>query len=1741
MKYTKHIFLFLIVSCSLYSLIYSQKTITFSKDPKEIELNNIKEFTIKANYSLETTYKYLYIYPKNPDKSSKSNKVNIRIYFKQISDINKNISVNYLNSDYSTIDFNSGLFIKIKELKEKYAIIFIMSYETCNLTIKYKYINNVNFPSYFQYTNYQSNQFLLHKDESVSFKYTIEHSNDDYLLILSKTSLRNIEVEIKYENKIVTENRLSYLYPNGYSVFLNRNSLNDLDIYFNIKNNNNKDEIILLGYMHHIINELFPNPLTNGFQIYLEGNKTLLNNLPNEGNMKCDQYFTYQTYSKELLIEFVDTSTGSTIIKQTHSITEYSSMFHYNINFQGHINFDFGLTPQRNAFYFQYLDYNENEIAQKSLQPLVSGVPKSLAIPSGKSLYHFLPIERHSSYLHYYLKAKTQETIYVSFEKCISYPDNCSFKGKGENAIEAIENIGLWNTIPTNSSELQLIYIYCEKECAYDILMTYDDDPLFLFPENDYTKFIGDSGKDMFALPVMEYLEKSNTQGLYIDLTIISGKAELNLKNGRNGKAIDCKVTKIGKRQTCFIQFSNKTDYFKKDIYAVVEQNNDYKNTIYNIMYGSGTLNTKILNNNIINMESLIIPEINKEAENSKTFTFINKKNKLHVSISTHTCKFVVEYNGKKTESYTFFQEIGKKGNHNFKIYLVRDDKYCLSGAEEEVILFAYNPDSANILLSDNTYINTNITTNVTFIHLFRPKNDAGVDNSFNFEIERLNKNSLSFKYQLKRISFNGLYNRKLSDTSGFKIITQNFKYISNDQIKKICGSLRDYEVCSLSMTLIPDSFSEFSLKIRKNDFYYSKNLTAQTLISSVNTKNAQYFYIDINKNNNLRLFINSYGQDLKYKYEVIKEKEEDNSILPLKDDYSSGLNSHQITILKNEFLKCNSFCRLYIGVKPSMGSSSREGSTLFSIGYQYYDEGNRFSDINLPLNYFFQYTLEGSEEVNYILNPLEDGYFFFELYAIKQKENDESEVSASISGSSILTSSIGKIMKNYKAGKITVNIKITKGNKIAFKFRVSSIGQQQIIPMISSYGEKCLSDSCYYLFDDLSSEKLSFNNDDDYKKFVYFYIPEKEDSTISYKLLKFDDAFTTGTFENTSNDLMKRKNWLQIPISYNEHSVIIKLENAKDLTLCSTNYNKPNTVTLNYGEKRIFSIQRKNLDNITFFINKEKNAKVRINLHAIKGNGIFCFENEIYPLGFENAYKEDISIIITAENNIKLEAINKKNGNAEDFDDFVFAIEYSIDINSQFIYEINYDKINSFKFYQGNKINDIAFYLNFIDRDNSDLNMNIKIYSDETIYNINSYFVNKEYIQKLLKDPNLQPDNYNSTGIVKTYIQGGKPKNNNLTFSKIEISSDILKKQNNNNNSFIYIIFKLKKSKETKEKFKVKIDLYPYNIDNINTPLARNHLFIQKIPSNAQNYNLFLAKSDIYYNEAVKIDCGFPLQNKYNYFIAHTEKGNEIPTQNELGLIITTKDKVFGKDEISINIDSASNKKKLSFNLVPENKKELKEELFIFSYKNTKSEEGGIVYTLPTDFFTVKGNSKNLNYTLHAPAPLLNGNTILIIRIYEQDDIKGLLNTDIDDKEDDNNYIHYYLPLYLLFSDIKPIYTKYEVLDINPYGVTLKTSINNIKHGGDLYLTAICVLEDNEREIYFAYKGIKKNIKNAGLFQDLLDYIKDHVLASIIILIVIIMILGMLINICRAERKGGRLSSVKVEIEGKLMEDKID
>ena len=621
----------LIIISSFFLLASTQDTITFTKDEQFKELENSKQFVFTAKYDLNSQYKYLYMYPKNKESGLNLNKAIIKIYFKQNSpqDSNQNSNINYLNSDYSTIDFNSGLFIQIKDLKYGSATIFIISYEECHLLFQYKYTNNLQFPSPFKYSNFQFNQFILGK-EAQNITYIAEGLYNDYLLILSKTSLRNIEVIITYKKKDVTEEKLAYLYPNGCSVFLNRDVLTENFIYVYINNKDkNNNEIILLGYMHHINNEIFPNPITNGYQVYLEGNYNRLEYLLNSGNKNIEQYYTYQAYSKNILIYFYDPSASKS---KTHYIEEYNSVLHYNLNYDSQIRFEFGY-PIRNAFYFQYLDFTNNNITQKSLQPLVTGVPKSMIVPAGKSMYHFLPIERYSSHLNYYLRAKNEETIYVSFETCLSYPEGCNFEGIQKESVKAISNIGLWNTLETKRNELQLIYVFCKKECAYDILMTYDEDPFFLFPENNYTKFIGDKGVDTYALPVFEFFETIEIQSLYIDLIVFSGKADLILKDGRDGNLLDYSVKRVGNKQTYNIssdKFLNNKNYYKKDIYAVVKQSANYKNTFYNIMYGTGEKNSKTLSNNVINMELLTV---GNEADEKNTFIFDNKGTNLYVSI----------------------------------------------------------------------------------------------------------------------------------------------------------------------------------------------------------------------------------------------------------------------------------------------------------------------------------------------------------------------------------------------------------------------------------------------------------------------------------------------------------------------------------------------------------------------------------------------------------------------------------------------------------------------------------------------------------------------------------------------------------------------------------------------------------------------------------------------------------------------------------------------------------------------------------------------------------------------------------------------------------------------------------------------------------------------------------------------------------------------------------------------------
>ena len=1699
---------FILLIISSFSLFISLPTeIQFKDDTQSLFLNDNNKFSYIANYALNSNKKYLYIYPKNYVDGMNMNQAIIKIYFKQIQNKEsaEGLNLNYLNSDYSSIDFNSGLFIKLSDLKYNTAIISILSDETCKLMVQYRYSNEIIFPSYFRYSNFQLNQFFLEKGQSETINYEYQQGENEYLLILSKTSLRNIEVKVTYDKKDATKEKLYYLYPNGCSVLLDKSIMKVDTISFTINNKNDRKELLLLGYVHHKEDEVFPNSIVNGFQIYLEGNKQELDQLLISGKSGLKQFLTYQIYNKNLDIDFL---TSGNTKKETKEIVEYNSMIPIKIDYEGRLRFEFFETPERSAIYFQYLDYSVHKVAQKSLQSLVTGVPKSMLIPEGKSMYHFLPIERSSNNLFFYLRAKTKEAIYVSFESCTNYPEECYIDKEITNGI--IPNIGLWYSLPRNESQLQLIYVYCQKDCAYDILMTYEDnEPLFLFPDNNYTKFISDSGTDMFALPVFEYLSACS-KSLYIDLTIISGDAKLTLRNGRYGNSLDYTVSKIGNKQSYIISKDTfeKGDYYNKEIYAIVTSSS--KNTFYNLMYGSGSeTNIKLLSNNLVNIEPLIVPESSQESSQTKVFNFINyESTDMFISISTKLCKSKVVYNNDVKQDYVHNLKVSN-GLNSIQINLINDGNLCKAGFEEEVKIFTYH-SSQEVLLSENTLVNTTLSSSLSFLHLFKPNEDENADNSFNIEIEKYDLNELTFTYQLKKINFDG--NSRSSDVSGQKLTSSKSRYISKSQINKYCGNLKKNELCGLTMTFTSSS-SQFSLNLNKNGRYYGNKLTEKSTISSVNNQSPKYFYIDIDKNNNIELLIDSYGQDLKFNYEIINKKQDEESILPLKSSYNLG---NQLTIQKGSFSSCSDYCRLYIGVTSQL-TNQEDASTPFLITYHYYDDEKiGKTPMNLPLNYYIQYTFNDLKEVNfYFNNNIASMKLNIDLYTIKKKGDDISNVTAIFTGAinQEIKSDTTTTLTVSNQGLINIKIKPSEENaKITFKLRVSCIGELDIIPMIPSYAEKCIKDSCYYLVDDLSP--------DNEEKSAYFYIPESESSVILYQELKYDKAISTSlTFNSTSTDDIKRPNWLEYKIPESRDKVLI-LKIDKGKTLYSSYYHNPNTITLKYGEKRMFTIKRGSKDSIKFKINRltTDNYKYRVKLHSVMGNGIFTALKQKYALGFENAYKEDISIIFDNDKKyeMELEAVNRrfsKDGPNGEHDDFTFTIEYTIDTGNSLNYPITFDKINSFSFYRNDGIKEFSFYLERKEIKSTGLDMNIKIYSS-TYYEIKSYFADT--------NKNCKIDSNDLDNKIKTFIEGG-----GFTFSKLEVTSDILEK--NSDTDYPYIYIQIKSNGKSTPSNTVQIDLYPYDMINTNHYLARDQLYIQKIPSNTENYQLFLGKSEINYGEDAKIYFIPPLSDKYNKAIAQTNDGKTIIKEDEPNLVFFVEEERFGFDKYKLDLGTDKKQKYLSFNIyTDENNRESKEDSFVFTYRNPVGEDEYLFR--PEDLeFNITGKEKRLEFGVNGFKPKYEatGTNIFIINAYKEDDVKNCLDLG-DDK----------LSLYLLFNK-KPAYTIYQELTLNSDTGTKKKIEDTKIKAGKYYFTGVSVLKDNGREQFIGYPGKSYNVDSSSLFGELLDYMKNHVFASILIIIIILFILGIMVNICRAERKGGRISSVKVELDGQLMDDK--
>ena len=1709
--------------------------LTFGNDNENIVIDGSDIYQITGNF--DTSKKYLYIYPLYVKGKDTINKGVYKIYFKEFSNSDLNTDANYLQSDFSTIEVNSELFIEIEQLhyKSKKASIYFVVYGKCTFVPKFEYADSVNFPKYNSKMNFQIAQFTLPKKKNnFEIAYDLRNLYNDALTILSKTSLKNIDIQVVYNKKDVTKEKLANIYPNGYSIFLDRNYFDthiDLFVRVFIKKKIDQDEIIVLGYNHYNKENLFPLPIKNGFQLYLDGNSSHLKPLTNSGEKTLyDQFFIYQSSSKNLKFQFLH-SDGSTDL--AHYINEYSNMAHLNVDSTGQLDLDFSKTPLRTGLYFQYIDYNEPEIAQKVLQPLVTGVPKSMLIPQGKSMFHYLPIKKESKNLNYYLRFKNSQNMKAYFTSCTNYPGDCPNIESLTQNYPIIDNIGLWYSITANNSEVQLIYINCEKECSYDILMTYDNDPLFLFPENNYTKFISNKGEDTFILPVFEYFNLTQTDFINIDLTIINGKAELILQNLQTLKEISKYEFKaVGNKKSYSIpkdQFLN-ADYFKKEILVTVKQVKNYKNTLYNLMYQTGVSKNKLLANNLVNIELLKVADSTDVESETKIFNFVNYKDEdLYISISTQLCQMKITIDDTKSETGYSYSNKVSKGNHKYAIYLMNDDGgICNKGFEEEVMLFAYH-DKANIILSQNTLIKSTFSTEtISFNHLFKFDNNENEDKSFNIEIEKLSGDDLNYYYKLERISLN------TSQTNNFDspvqpIISKKASFISSSQINEYCGNLNDNEVCSLTIIFTSDSKgATFGLFLNQNGHYNARHLGNEALINSITPDNVRFYYIDLNKNYDTEILINSYGQDLEYSISsLITKQTDEDKILASLTSFSSGSNYHIISI--NNDKECDTLCRLYIGVRVSENTKLKRVPTTFSINYLFKESNNIKSEIEIPLNYFVQYKFNDLNEIKYSINILQKSSVVLELYTIKENESDDSEITASISqkgGTKEELQPEEKIFKELDAGNYEIIINNPKEeNKPLYKLRISSLEQvtsKPIIPILSSYSEKCSLDSentaCYYKLD------IPIDAKNNMPQFAYFYIPETEEAIISIKALEYSEDLSkpdsVKEFDKVSNNDVKRSNWYEYKIENNIETLLIKISLRKplkmNLTLYSSLSNKPNIVTLNYGEKRIFTIDKneniKDINSMYFHINKNSN-KYRINLHAVRGNGIFTTKGEKYPLGLDASYKEDISIIVDSNSkNLELIAKNDKDGIQ---DQFVFTIDYILTTTDQLFYEIHQNKKNSFKFYKDSNLAKITFYMkaNKTEPEGTEyknVEMNIKIYSNEVKYDIKSYIVDEDFIENITI--NVKKNELSSpVGTVKKYIDGGNS-NNGFTFLKLEIlSKDINNNKADGKDVYIYLIF----TPSDRNSKKVKIDLYPYEMPYTlpyNLPLISNELFVEKIQANTVYTLLFSKLENLTENVSdIRIDFVRPLYNDYDVSFEHDLNDNKNPKiENETNLVINNEEEpdqyYFGKQQIYLR-PMLQKLYYILFNIKTGNK--LDTYIFNFKYQKNEQEE---LFTTNDNNFIIEGTTEDVTLKVDAINPKRNnGKVVLIFSAYKKDDIK-IEKPDLD-----------YLSLNLLFNDFKPKYTYYEEYTKDTTLSKREIKINDMKESGDYYCTCVCIVIDNEREEYFGYRAKSFYLEESNFFRYLLNYMKNNLFVTVLIIIIILFILAIMCKACRAGRKRRR------------------
>jgi len=287
---------------------------------------------------------------------------------------------------------------------------------------------------------------------------------------------------------------------------------------------------------------------------------------------------------------------------------------------------------------------------------------------------------------------------------------------------------------------------------------------------------------------------------------------------------------------------------------------------------------------------------------------------------------------------------------------------------------------------------------------------------------------------------------------------------------------------------------------------------------------------------------------------------------------------------------------------------------------------------------------------------------------------------------------------------------------------------------------------------------------------------------------------------------------------------------------------------------------------------------KYKINIHAVKGDGVFTVLGQLYPLGINGNNKENIIIVIDElEKDLEIIVNNIKDDTESEF---TFTIDYKITTMNHLFNELKPSAINSFKFIKptDKKLPDIEFYMkvNATKEIYQNVNMNIKLYTNISTFKVNSYIVDQDFIEEKSKD--ITKSTENPVGNITTYIQGGSSNTGELTLLKLEIMSKvIIEKKKENKQLYIYIIFKQNDSKNNK----VKIDIYPYDISN-NLPLERNELFIEKLEPETSNYQLLLVKSDFSSKDMI-VEYLSPSSNKYKIAIEQQNKNGVLGIEFKL------------------------------------------------------------------------------------------------------------------------------------------------------------------------------------------------------------------------------------------------------------------